>query len=248
MTDQTPPAGAREPIVVPPPSARSIMAIAAHPDDIESWAGGTLARALDRGAEVRLLLATSGDKGSSDPGDSPAEVAKRREEETCTAGRRLGLTDIAFLRYLDGEVEDTRELRQEMVAWIRHWKPGALFTFDPEHPYPPYIGHRDHRVVGRAAIDAASLLAHNPHAFPDQRNQGLLPHAVRELWLFASTAPTHWVDIAAGLDRKIAARLAHVSQTPDPASLDAGWRNRAAEIGRPAGLAAAESFVVVRLD
>ncbi|HYH12392.1 MAG TPA: PIG-L deacetylase family protein, partial [Thermomicrobiales bacterium] len=230
------------------PSARSIMAIAAHPDDIESWAGGTLARALDRGAEVRLLLVTSGDKGSSDPGDTPADVAQRREEEACEAGRRLGLTDIAFLRYLDGEVENTRELRQELVAWIRYWKPGVLFTFDPEHPYPPYVSHRDHRAVGQAAIDAASLLARDPLFFPEQRTQGLLPHAVRELWLFASSAPTHWVDIGAGLDRKIDARLAHLSQTPDRAALDAGWRNRAAEIGHPADLTAAEAFALVPLD
>lgn len=248
MTQRTPQAGPNEPIVVPPPSARSILAIAAHPDDIESWAGGTLALAIDRGAEVRLLLVTSGDKGSSDPGDAPADIARRREEEAREAGRRLGLTDIAFLRYLDGEVEDTRELRRELVAWIRHWKPAVIFTFDPEHPAPPYINHRDHRIVGQAATDAASLLSRNPHVFPEQRNQGLLPHAVRELWLFASTTPSHWVDISAPLDRKIAARLAHASQTPDRNALDAGWRNRAAEIGHPAGLAAAEAFAVVRLD
>ncbi len=162
--------------------------------------------------------------------------------------RRLGLADIAFLRYLDGEIENTRELRRELVAWIRHWRPEALFTFDPVHPHPPYITHRDHRVVGRAALDAAFPLARAPLYFPEQREQGLHPHVVRQLWLFASTAPTHYVDISTGLDRKIAARLVHISQTSDPAVLDTGWRTRAADTGRSVGLAAAEAFAVLWVD
>jgi LmbE family N-acetylglucosaminyl deacetylase len=224
------------------------MAIAAHPDDIESWCAGTLAGALDLGAEARVLLVTSGDKGSRDPNDTPTVVAARREEEAREAARRLDLADIAFLRYLDGEVENTRELRRELVAWIRHWRPEALFTFDPLLPYPPYISHRDHRAVGRATIDAAFPLAGAPLCFPEQREQGLQHHEVRELWLFASTAPTHYVDISAGLDRKIAARLAHLSQTSDPAALETRWRTHAADIGRPAGLAAAEAFAVLLAD
>jgi hypothetical protein len=55
-------------------------------------------------------------------------------------------------------------------------------------------------------------------------------------------------DIAAGFERKVAARLAHASQTPDPAALPAGWRERAARIGAPAGLALAEAFTILRLD
>ena len=224
------------------------MAIAAHPDDIESWAAGTLARAVDAGASVRLLLVTSGDKGSGDPAADPAEIARQREAEACEAGRVLGLADVAFLRWLDGEVENTIELRRELVMWIRYWRPDALFTFDPEHPFPPYTSHRDHRAVGRAALDAAYPLARDPLCFPEQHEQGLAPHAVRALWLFASTAPTHLVDIGKTLDQKIAARLEHTSQTPDREGLITSWRRRAAEIGAPAGLSAAEAFAVVRLD
>ena len=242
----SPPSGT--PIVAVPPRAESIMVVAAHPDDMESWCGGTLALACDAGAQVRLLLVTSGDKGSSDPGANPAEIAQQREAEAREAARRIGLADVAFLRLLDGEVENTRELRQELAAWIRYWRPGVLFTFDPEHPYPPYTSHRDHRIVGRATIDCVYPLARDPLCFPEQIARGLQPHKVSELWLFASTAPTHWVDIRKTLEQKIAARLEHISQTPDPTALRDAWRSRAADIGHHADLTAAEAFAVITLD
>ncbi len=102
-----------------PPRARSILVIAAHPDDIESWCAETLACAIDAGATVRLLLITSGDKGSSDPLVTSDEVAALREQEAQEAARQLGPADVHFLRYPDGEVEDTRALRAELVSAIR---------------------------------------------------------------------------------------------------------------------------------
>ncbi len=234
--------------VIDPPAAVSILAVAAHPDDIESWCAGTLARAIDAGATVRLLLVTSGDKGSDDPRDSAADVARRREREAAEAARLLGLAEVAFLRHPDGEVEDTRALRGELVAAIRRWRPAVLFTHDPERPYPPYTTHRDHRVVGRAALDAAYPLARDRLSFPEHAAAGLEPHAVGKVWLFSSDRPTAYVDIGAGFERKIAARLAHASQTSDPAALRAGWQERAARIGAEVGLPLAEAFVVLPLD
>jgi LmbE family N-acetylglucosaminyl deacetylase len=236
-----------DPTIAEPPTG-SVMAIAAHPDDIESWCGGTLARAVDGGATVRLLLVTSGDKGSSDPDDTLQSVAERREAEARAAGHVLGLADVAFLRYADGEVENTRELRRELVAWIRAWRPDVLFAHDPEHPEPPYIFHRDHRAVGRAALDAVYPLARDPLCFPEQRAQGLQPHTVKDAWLFASANANHYVDIRKTLEQKIAARLEHASQTPDPDALPASWRQRARRFGEPAGLPAAETFTILHLD
>lgn len=235
-------------IVSDPPGARDIMVVAAHPDDLESWCAGTLAEAIEGGATVRLLLVTSGDKGSSDPRDTAADVARRREAEAQEGARRLGIVEVAFLQYPDGDVEDTRTLRSELVAHIRRWQPGLLFTHDPEHPSPPYLTHRDHRVVGRATLDAVYPLARDRLCFPEQAAEGVMPHAVREVWLFSSQQPTTYVDISIGFDRKIAARLAHESQTSDPQALRQAWRERAARIGAEAGLPLAEAFVVLRLD
>jgi LmbE family N-acetylglucosaminyl deacetylase len=220
------------------------MAIAAHPDDIESWCAGTLALAIDAGASVRLLLVTSGELGSHDLDVQPTMVGMQREVEALAAAQSLGIAEVAFLRHPDGDTENTRELRRSLVEWIRRWQPDVLFTHDPERPYPPYIAHRDHRNVGRAALDAAFVLARAPLAFAEQQ---LAPHTVREAWLFASDLADSFADISASFDRKITARLAHASQTPDPGALPAGWRERAARIGEPVSLACAESFKILRL-
>jgi LmbE family N-acetylglucosaminyl deacetylase len=240
--------GTGQGVIVTPPEPKSIMVIAAHPDDIESWCAGTLARAIDAGATVRLLLVTSGGKASSDPDATPAIVAAQREQESREAARLLGITEVAFLRHPDGEVEDTRALRGTLVAWIRRWRPAVLFTHDPEHPIPPYLSHRDHRIVGRGALDAVYPLARDPLQFPEHRREGHSPHAIGEVWLFASVVATAYVDITDGFERKVAARLAHESQTSDPVALRQGWRQRAAQVGEPVGLALAESFTVLRLD
>lgn len=234
-------------MIVCAPKVDSIMAVAAHPDDIESWCGGTLAQAVDAGAAVRLLLVTSGELGSSDPHTTPAAVARQREAEARAAATRLGIVEVDFLRYGDGDVENTRALRGAIVAAIRRWRPQALFTHDPEHPLPPYITHRDHRTVGRAALDAVYPLARDHLAFAEHAQAGLLPHKVETVWLFASAAGDTYVDIRAGLERKIAARLDHGSQTPDAAALAENWRLRAARLGEPAGLPAAEVFTVLTL-
>lgn len=243
----TPIAQERQIVLADPPGPASILAIAAHPDDIESWCAGTLAGAIDKGGEVRLLLVTSGDKGSSDPGTTPAAVAALREAEARAAATALGIAEVAFLRYPDGEVEDTRELRRDLVTWIRRWQPTVVFTHDPEHPLPPYLSHRDHRVVGRVVLDALYPLARDPLNFLELLAQGLAPHAVREAWLFASSVADVYVDISAGFERKIAARLAHASQTPDPTALPESWRSRAAEIGAVGQLPLAEAFTVLHL-
>lgn len=230
------------------PGAVPIMAIAAHPDDIESWCAGTLAQAIDRGATVRLLLVTSGELGSSDPSAVAQEVARLREEEARKAAAILGIAEVVFLHYPDGEVENIKALRADLVAWIRRWQPTILFTHDPEHPLPAYLCHRDHRTVGRAALDATYPLARDHLAFAEQGRAGLAPHKVREVWLFASAHADVSVEITQGFARKVRARLAHVSQTTDPAALAEGWRARSAAIGQSAGLALAETFTRLLLD
>lgn len=222
---------------------RTCLVIAAHPDDIESWCAGAVATLVRRGWLAVYVLCTSGDKGTSDPWEPREQVAARRESEQREAARRIGAEEPVFLRLPDGGLEDTAEFRGLLVREIRRWQPDLLITHDAEHPWPPYTTHRDHRIAGRVSLDAAYPYARDVLHYPEQiRDEGLQPHAVPEVWLFSSNQPDFWVDISETLDRKIAARLAHASQTGDPHALAESWARRAEETGKPAGLARAESF------
>ncbi|MGE5333452.1 MAG: PIG-L deacetylase family protein, partial [Nitrososphaerota archaeon] len=188
---------------------QTALVIAAHPDDIESWCAGAVAGLVRSGWRAVYVLCTSGEKGTSDPRESPQTVAARREQEQRAAATIVGVDDPVFLRLRDGELEDTRELRGLLVREIRRHRPHLLITHDPVHPWPPYTTHRDHRIAGRVALDAAYPYARDPLHFPDQHaSEGLEPYSVSEVWLFSSDAPDYYVDISETLDTKIAARLA----------------------------------------
>ncbi|MGH2515912.1 MAG: PIG-L deacetylase family protein, partial [Ktedonobacterales bacterium] len=189
------------------------------------------------------VLCTSGEKGTSDPSEASAIVAARREAEQREACRRLGAEKPYFLRLPDGGLEDDTILRGLLVRAIRRAQPDLLMTHDPVHPWPPYTTHRDHRIAGRVTLDAAYPYARDPLHYLEQiRDEGLRPHAVPEVWLFSTDAPDHFVDITDGLADKIAARLAHASQTSDPEALTVSWRRRAEETGRQGDLPLAEAF------
>ena len=223
--------------------AQRCLVIAAHPDDIESWAGGSVAGLARAGWRVTCVLCTSGETGTSDPDATPANVAARREEEQRAACLVMGTAEPVFLRLPDGELEDDRALRALLTREIRRWRPDRLLTHDPVTPWPLYTCHRDHRIAGRVALDAAYPYARDPLSFPEHaRQEGLHAHVTPEVWLFCTSAPDHYVDISATLAAKIAARLEHRSQTADASALATSWRERAGQTGAPAGLAAAESF------
>jgi LmbE family N-acetylglucosaminyl deacetylase len=228
------------------PCATRVLAICAHPDDVESWCGGTLALLALRGSRVTLAVCTAGEKGTADPDATEEAVGALRMAEERAAAALLGIDEVRFLGWVDGELEDTPDLRAALVRLVRELRPEVVFTHDPEHAYPPYTAHRDHRVVGRGVLDALYPAARDPLFFPEQLAEGLEPHAVAQVWLFASTAASTATDISATLEQKIAARLEHHSQTRDPVELRRSWRERAAAIGAPFGLAAAETFTVAR--
>ena len=221
-------------------AASRILVVVAHPDDIESWCAGTVCRFVDAGKHVCYVLCTSGDKGTSDPTLTIEQVAEIRETEQLEAGRILGIDCVKFLGWPDSEVEATLALRREIVRQIRFHRPDLVITHDP---VPPYRLHPDHRAVGRATLDAIFPSARDPLTFAEQINQeGLQAHTVPEVWLFATEAPDIWIDIATTLPRKIESRLAHTSQHADARELERNWYRRAAEVGEPFGLAAAEAF------
>lgn len=227
-----------------------VLAVTAHPDDVDFGAAGTIAALTDRGVEVVYCVVTDGDAGGFDRDLDAAGMAALRRAEQLAAAERLGVTDVRFLGYRDGTVEPSLRLRKDITRVIRQVRPDLLITHSPERNYAAVsAAHPDHRAVGAAALDAVYPDARNPYAFPELlAEEGLAPWTVREVWLTGSPTPDHWSDVTDTFDRKIAAILCHVSQTAHRPDLPATLRRRAAERARAGGLPEgryAEAFQVV---
>ena len=196
---------------------RRALCIVAHPDDIDFYCAGSVLLMTERGVAVDFVIATSGDKGTREPGLDSDSLAHIREAEQEAAARVLGADRVAFLRYPDAELVDSLDFRGRLVGEIRASKPDVIFTFDP---MPGYRQHPDHRVTGRVALDAAWPCARDRLSYPDRGE----PHKTAEAWCFAGPSPDLIVDVRGVLERKIDARQEHRSQTGSPAALRRRWR------------------------
>ncbi|HLE58423.1 MAG TPA: PIG-L deacetylase family protein [Candidatus Limnocylindria bacterium] len=231
------------------PLPERVLVVAAHPDDIEFGAAGTVARWIAAGAEVRYLLVTRGDKGSDDPATDPAALAVLREAEQRRAAVELGVASVDFLDEPDGQVEPSLRLRERVTRAIRAVRPEIVMTHDPTVLFVnnEWVNHPDHRAVGVVVVDAVFPTARDPLNFPEHIAAGLSTWKVAELFLWSTNEANQIVDIGATLDRKIAALAQHVSQFRDFEST-AGWvRQRAEELGEQVGYRAAEGFRRVSL-
>lgn len=220
------------------------MLVVAHPDDSEFGAGGTVARLHREGKRVIVVQVTSGDRGSPDRDAIPAAVAATREAELREAGRRLGGSEIVFLRCPDGELMPDLSLREKITRMIRTHKPDVVITHDP---FRPYALHPDHRAVGLATTDAIYPTARDPLYFAEHLHEGLEPHKVAEIWYFGAEHPDKFIDITDSFDTKIHALLAHVSQVGAGEELAERMRERAAELAADQEFELGESFKVVQM-
>ena len=102
-----------------PDDAKRLMAVSAHPDDMEFGAGATITKWIREGWEGCLVICTDGGKGTSDPDMDPKELIATRTSEAKAAAAALGIHDVVFLGHPDGELEDTPAVRG-MIAKIHH--------------------------------------------------------------------------------------------------------------------------------
>ena len=223
-----------------------ILVIVAHPDDAEFMCAGTVARWTAEGREVVYGLVTSGDKGTSDPGVVPTELAKLREVEQTEVCRILGVETIDFLRYEDGMVQNTLALREDIVRLIRKHRPTAVIPQNPTTRWSGnYVNHPDHRNTGDATLDAVFPSARDVHMFPHLVSQeGLYPHVVEHLYVGARDDSSYvYFDVEATVGTKIAALKAHKSQMMNVgAGFDQRIRQGLIGNGEPKGIGYAESF------
>ena len=167
-----------------------ILALGAHPDDIEIFMFGTMAAYAAQGAELTFAIATDGARGGK--GD-PAALARTRRQEAIAGVGLLGITP-RFLDFPDGALVADAALIGALAALIAEVKPDLAIT------HAPNDYHGDHRALSDGVRIAASFAVPVLHA---------------DTLGGTGFSPTHYVDISAHWDIKAQAIRAHRSQGPE---------------------------------
>ncbi|HVN11725.1 MAG TPA: PIG-L deacetylase family protein [Kineosporiaceae bacterium] len=216
-----------------------VLCVAAHPDDLEFGAAGTVAGWTRAGLAVTYLVCTRGDQGGFD--ETPRELVPAiREQEQRDAAAVVGVDDVRFLDgFRDGWLEPNHDLQRAIVRVIRQVRPDRMLFQSPERNWDRIgASHPDHLAAGEASIRAVYPAARNPFAYPELlTEEALEPWVVGEVWLTAAPQPNHWVDITDTFDRKIEALRAHMSQTGHMHDLDDRLRRWGRATAAVAGLA-----------
>ncbi len=239
-----------------------VLAIGAHPDDIEFGCGATLARWADEGSLVHHLVLTDGSKGTWDADTDRRALIDQRQAECRAAaavmdgrpGTAVADDRVLFVGRVDGELRNDEATRRAVVTHLRHLRPDLVLAHDP---WRRYRLHPDHRAAGFLSLDAV-VAARDPMFFPDI---GPGPHRPSRILLWEADLPDH-VEDAAGFDgTKIEALLCHRSQhrstmgiTTDaigdesadpPVGFAERVRRQLADHGSLAGFALGEAFHLI---
>jgi bacillithiol biosynthesis deacetylase BshB1 len=219
-------------------SELDVLAIAAHPDDVEQTCGGTLIRAGEAGYRTGVLDLTAADMGTRG-------TPELRLLEADVAARHLLLAWRGNLGMPDARLENTLAARLSVAAEIRRLKPRVVIL--------PYweARHPDHTRTGEIGFEAcflAGLRKLDPYSEPHR------PFKILYASLYANVTPSFVVDISAQFDRRMEALLAYQSQYgaggqasalfPDPAEIRERLAAVARFYGNLIGVRYGEPFVV----
>ena len=222
-----------------------VLALVAHPDDVELLCAGTLARARADGADVAMCTLCRGNRGIA-AGESAHEqsfgVADRRQAEFTAAANLLG-AEVFFGGIGDGELADVPEQRRVAISILRRFRPTLVLT------HSPIDYHADHRAASQLA-EAASWFACSAGHVTGEAPLAEPP----AIWL-ADTVEMHgllpgfYVDVSQHLELKRAMLACHESQLAragdtDFAPLEELMLHQARTRGRQAGVEAAEAFSI----
>jgi LmbE family N-acetylglucosaminyl deacetylase len=238
-----------------PPTPQRVLAVAAHPDDIEFMAGGTMAHWAAAGARVTYLILTDGAAGSRDPQMSHERLVATRQAEQRAAAAAAGVEEVIFLGYPDGRLQPTLEVRFAIARVIRQVRPDIVVTGDPTMRWSAnfgYINHPDHIAAGDATLAAIMPTANTLLAAPELLAEGLEPHDVSHVFLSSWTEGNIFIPLdERDMDCKIAALREHHSQLDEwnPEEGVREWASRAAAAAREQGIECeyAEGFVRITL-
>jgi LmbE family N-acetylglucosaminyl deacetylase len=189
-----------------------MLAVVAHPDDLEYGAASAIARWTTAGKHVGYVIVTDGEAGID--GLPPSEAGPLRQHEQRASAKVVGVDDLVFLGRPDGVVEADVGLRRDLAGEIRRFRPDVLLVANYDLTYSMAPGQRtvnqaDHRAVGVATLDAARDAA-NRWIFPELVDAGLEPWAgVTDVYVMGSNDPMFAVDVTETLDTGVESLRAH---------------------------------------
>ncbi len=219
-----------------------ILAIGAHPDDVELGCGGTLAKLISEGKKVAIVDLTQGELGTRGTNIT-------RAEEAAEASHILGISARENLKMKDGFILNTEEYQMQVVKMIRKYQPEIIFAnaIDDRHP--------DHAKASKLVSDACFLagLVKIETELEGENQQQWRPKQVFHYIQWKNVTPDFVVDISDFMEKKIESCLAYKTQFYDPNSNEPmtpiatkdfleSLTYRAQDLGRLSGVDFAEGF------
>lgn len=226
---------------------KTILVFNAHPDDTEIGCGGTVVKFAEEGNRVILVIMTNGEKGSSDNNNNFKKLISIRKKETQQAAEFMGVEKVVHLNYPDGELEDNKKIRGQVVKLIRIYRPDIIIVPDPTAIFfDNYINHSDHRTAGWIVVNSL-IPAGNWNFYRNQFTIKIKPHNVSEIYFAVSREPNWAVDISGTFEKKVKALSFHESQvnnsSPTPfVFFQTMLKNWAEESGKKHKMKYAEEF------
>ncbi|WP_018675170.1 bacillithiol biosynthesis deacetylase BshB1 [Riemerella columbina] len=225
-----------------------ILAIGAHPDDVELGCGGTLAKLISEGKTAAIVDLTQGELGTRGTKDT-------RYNEAANASKILGIQHRENLKMKDGFLVNSEEYQMRIVKMIRKYRPEIVFANAIEDRHP------DHAKACKLISDACFLSG--LVKIETQLEDGTLQEAWRPKHIFnyiqwKNITPDFVVDITDFMDKKKEACLAYKTQFYDPKSEEPmtpiatkdfleSLTYRAQDLGRLSGVTYAEGFTTEKL-
>ena len=196
------------------PDELRLMCVFAHPDDESLGCGFTLARYAAEGVRTYLVVATRGERGWQGPEEEDPgleKLGKIRERELLNAAMTLGIREVNFLDYVDGDLNqaDPLEAVAKITHLIRRVRPQVIITFDPTGAY----GHPDHIAIQQFCLAAVMSSADCNY----QDLGGCAPHRVAKVYYMVnSQALVDLIqEIWGGINMEVDGVVRHHTAWPD---------------------------------
>jgi LmbE family N-acetylglucosaminyl deacetylase len=204
-------------------SINKILVVLAHPDDLELYCGGLVARLVADGKIVRSVKVTSGEMGSRHIKVSSDELRKIREAEDVAAMTKLGILseNNIYLRFPDGGVENNLDLIGQIALQIRLFQPDLIITHNAEDKIirfddnNSWFNHRDHLNTGISAIDGSYPYSRDLLFFPEHyQNPSAKSWACTKFLIVDSYnhPDSVFIDVTNFISQRVEAHSQHKSQ------------------------------------